>query len=97
MSWQDLWFPYLLVGSNDDPDAVVVADRPGTGPTVALCGARHGGNTVKRLIAQRSLIGLRRQGNQNPRFRFGALYNGVDERVLPSISRQACGTSMLVK
>ena len=48
----------LLVGSNDDPNTVIVAARLGIYPAVALCGAGHGGSAEKRPTAQRALIGL---------------------------------------
>jgi hypothetical protein len=55
---------YLLlllfcVGSDDDPETVVVGDRLWTCPTVALRGAGYGGNAVERPAAQRALIGFR--------------------------------------
>ena len=49
----------LLVGSNHDPDTVVVADVLGTSRAGALCGAGHGGIAMKPPTAEAAQIGFR--------------------------------------
>ena len=51
---------FLIRGRrNNEAHAVVVADLLGTYPPGALCGARHGGNAVKRATAQNTQLGFR--------------------------------------